>query len=48
MRMDQTSREGGAVGVMETTFCDTEQEWIQLSAENTPTGAVPEMGEDGI
>ena len=36
------------VGVMETTFCETEQGWIQLSAENTPTGAVPEMGEDGI
>ena len=48
LRMDQTSREGGAVGMMETTFCETEQEWIQLSAENTPTGAVPEMGEDGI
>ena len=48
LRMNQTSREGGAVEVMETTFCDTDQEWIQLSAENTPTGAVPEMGEDGI
>lgn len=48
LRMDQTSREGRAVGMMETAFCEPEQGWIQLSAENTPNGAVPEMGEDGI
>ena len=40
--------QGRAVGMMETATCETEQGWIQLSAENTPNGAVPEMGAAGI